>query len=68
MRTSVDPASLASAAREAVNELDSALPIYGMETMREILDDSLSFRQVYSVLIGLFALVSLILALGASTG
>ena len=51
-----------------MNELDSALPIYGMETMREILDDSLSFRQVYSVLIGLFALVSLILALGASTG
>jgi predicted permease len=68
MKTNIDPASLASAAREAVSELDPALPIYDMETMWETLDDSLSFREAYSILIGLFALVSLILALGGVYG
>ncbi len=68
MKTSIDPTSLASAAREAVSELDPALPIYGLETMQEILDNSLSFRQTYSILIGIFALVSLILALGGVYG
>jgi len=68
IRTNVDQASLAPAIRGAVSELDPALPIYGLETMREVIDDTLAFRKAYSVLIGLFALVSLILALGGVYG
>ena len=51
-----------------MREIDPVLPIYDLETMREIVDDSLSFRQTYSILIGLFALVSFILALGGVYG
>ncbi len=68
LRTNVDPTSLASAVRETVSDLDPALPIYDMETMRETLTDSLSFRTAYSILIGLFALIALILALGGVYG
>lgn len=68
IRTGLEPSSLASAVRNTVETLSSSLPVFGMETMREIIDDDQSFRRATSVLLGIFALVSLILTLGGVYG
>lgn len=68
IKTSLEPSSLASAIRKVVKDLNSSLPVYGMETMREIIDDNLSFRRATSTLLLVFALVALLLTLGGVYG
>ncbi len=62
IRTAVEPGSLTGAVREAVTNLDVSLPFYGVQTMDEILSDSLQTRRSPMLLLVIFAGVALFLA------
>lgn len=62
-RTDVDAISLASAARQIVRELDPSLPLSGLATLDDLVDQSLQQPRSISVLVGGFAAVALILSL-----
>jgi putative ABC transport system permease protein len=62
VRTAGDPHKLVGAVREAVWSIDRDLPIQKMQTMEQILDESVAQRRLNMLLLGLFAAVALILA------
>jgi predicted permease len=62
IRTSTDPKSVLSEVRNAVSELDPTQPIYHVQTIDEVLSDSLARQRMISVLLGIFALLALTLA------
>ncbi len=62
LRTGVDATSVTPALRKLVSGLDAELPVYGVETMRGRIDDSLRTRRIPLVLLGVFAGVALFLA------
>jgi predicted permease len=68
IRASGDPASLAAPATAAVRALDPELPVYRIQTMQEALRRSLAQRTLYSWLLGVFAAMSLVLAVGGTYG
>ena len=68
LRTAGDPASIGPAARAALREIDPEVPAYNMRTMDERLALSRSLRSAYSWLLGVFAVMALLLALGGSYG
>ncbi len=68
LRTAGDPASIGPAARAALREIDPEVPAYDMRTMDERLALSRSLRSAYSWLLGVFAVMALLLALGGSYG
>jgi ABC-type antimicrobial peptide transport system permease subunit len=51
-----------------VQELDAELPTFGVRTMNERLQRSLTLRAVYSWMLGVFAAMALVLALGGTYG
>jgi predicted permease len=62
LRSRADPASLASAVKQQIHELDSDLPLYNVRTMNQRLDESLARRRFSMLLLTLFACVALALA------
>jgi predicted permease len=68
LRTAGDPAAIGTAARAALREIDPEVPAYDMRTMNERLALSRSLRAAYSWLLGVFAVMALLLALGGSYG
>ncbi len=68
LKTAGDPASVAAAAHAAVREVDPEIPAYDMRTMDERLQRSRSLRAAYSWMLGVFAVMALLLALGGSYG
>jgi len=62
VRTAGDPRTVAGAVREAVWSLDGDLPIPKMQTMGQILAESVAQRRLNMLLLGLFATVALVLA------
>ncbi|MGE0128236.1 MAG: ABC transporter permease [Blastocatellales bacterium] len=62
LRTTGDPLALAGAVRDAVWSLDRDLPIPKMETMEQILSESVAQRRLNMLLLAIFAAVALILA------
>jgi predicted permease len=68
LRTSGDPAAFTATARAAIRELDPELPLYGIRTMEQSMSRSLTQRRLYSWLIGIFAAMALVLALGGAYG
>jgi len=48
--------------------MDPELPTYNVKTMEERLAQSLALRAVYSWILGVFAVMALLLALGGSFG
>jgi predicted permease len=62
VRSAADPASLISAIRESVAAVDKDQPIFGIKTMRQVVDDSESTRRVTLVLLALFSALALVLA------
>jgi predicted permease len=65
VRTSVDSATMFSALRAKIRELDPALPIYEMKTLEHQLDDTLSTERMIAALSAAFgALATLLAALG----
>ena len=68
LKTVGDPAAIANAARAALRDVDPEIPAYDMRTMDERLTRSRSLRAAYSWMLGVFAMMALLLALGGSYG
>lgn len=62
VRSATDPASLVPAIRAAVAAVDKDQPISGVETMKQLVSDSVSTRRLTLVLLGLFSGLALVLA------
>src|SRR5580698_1215779 len=62
IRTNTDPMSILPEVRKAVSELDPTQPIYHVETIDEVLYDSLARQRMIAVLLGIFASLALTLA------
>jgi predicted lysophospholipase L1 biosynthesis ABC-type transport system permease subunit len=62
LRTSVDPASLAPAARAAVHELDPNLPVTRVRTLEQLVSRSVATPRFYALLLASFAGTALFLA------
>ena len=62
LRSAVDPASLTSAVRAAVQTIDKDQPVFNVTTMRQLVDDSVSTPHLTLVLLGLFSALALVLA------
>jgi putative ABC transport system permease protein len=62
LRTDVPPATLASAVRREVRQLDPDLPIARFETLESIVAESISRPRFYMLLVAIFAGVALLLA------
>ncbi|MEJ2187425.1 MAG: ABC transporter permease, partial [Gemmatimonadota bacterium] len=61
VRTSGDPLALASTVRRAVQDYDPQLAVFGVEPLRQTLSESVAGRRFTTLLLGLFAALTLIL-------
>jgi len=61
-RTDRDPAQLVAAARQAVREIDPALPAYSMTPLGDVITESVAQRRFSMLLLAAFALTALFLA------
>lgn len=59
---STDPAALTATVRRELHELDRNLPMYGVRTMQERIQESLARRRFTMLTLGLFASLALALA------
>jgi putative ABC transport system permease protein len=62
VRTKGDPASMAAAIKTLVYSVDPDVPITRIQTMDEVLSRSLAEPRVYTLLLGIFALLAVTLA------
>jgi putative ABC transport system permease protein len=62
VRTSTDPAAMAPAVRRAVQEIDPNEPVFNVNTMGEVLSDSVATQRLSMMLLSIFAAVALVLA------
>jgi putative ABC transport system permease protein len=63
VRTSGEPSRLAPSVLRAIHSVDPEQPAYAVHTMTEVLDRSLAMRWFHTVLLSLFAGVSMLLAM-----
>lgn len=68
VHASVSPTSLTPAIRAAVRSVDPGQPIYNVETMDQVVSESLSNRRLYLWLLGTFAGIALVLAAAGVSG
>jgi putative ABC transport system permease protein len=61
-RTSGEPASITSAVRSSIQQVDSELPVFRVMTMERLVADSAAQRRFAMTLLGIFAVVALVLA------
>jgi putative ABC transport system permease protein len=62
LRTKSHPLAMQSAVREQVQALDKSQPVYAIQTMEQIVDNSLSSRRTNTQLLAGFAALALLLA------
>ncbi|MGH9779102.1 MAG: ABC transporter permease [Candidatus Acidiferrales bacterium] len=62
VRTPGEPQALAEPVRQVVRQLDSALPVYNVQTMDEIISGTVARPRFTMTLVSLFAAVALLLA------
>ena len=62
VRSSGDEASLTSAVREAVRDVDATIPVYDVSTMQEQVSRSILAQRLSGSMIGVFAFMALVLA------
>lgn len=62
MRTTVDASSIAPAARQAVSEVDSRLPVYGVITLTDQIGERLQQDRLIAQLVSFFGALALLLA------
>lgn len=62
VRTGSDPQSIVPMIRKAVQTLDPDQPIYNIQTLDQVLSDSLARQKMTALLLGIFALMALALA------
>jgi predicted permease len=68
VRSRADAASLTAAVRQEVREVDAELPIYGLRTMADRVDESLGRRRFAMLLLSLFAVLALSLGVIGTYG
>ncbi len=68
VRTTGDPLALVPMIRETLRSVDPSLPIFAIDTMKERVHRSLWIRRTYSWLIGVFAAVAAVMAVGGIYG
>jgi putative ABC transport system permease protein len=62
IRTDSEPSALVASVRGEVRALDKDLPLYGIKTMEDYLDESVAARRLIMILVSVFAAVALLLA------
>ncbi|MEK6299741.1 MAG: ABC transporter permease [Acidobacteriota bacterium] len=62
VRTQSDPAKMAGPVRQEIAALDANQSAYDVKTMQQIVSESVSQPRLYTVLLGVFAVVAIILA------
>ena len=62
VRTELEPDSLTSAVRKAVNDVDHNVPIYATQTLSSLVEESTAQRRLAVTLLGIFAGLALLLA------
>lgn len=62
IRSALEPAALASAVSRVVREIDPALPVANLRTLREIYRGSVAQPRLQTLLLGAFSLLALMLA------
>jgi putative ABC transport system permease protein len=62
LRSATDPASLTSSIRDAVAGVDKDQPVFNVNTMTQLVNDSVATRHITLVLLGLFSALALVLA------
>jgi putative ABC transport system permease protein len=62
VKSGVEPAALVSAIRGVVVSIDKEQPVFGIATMQEVVNASVSTRRVTLILLGLFSGLALVLA------
>jgi putative ABC transport system permease protein len=62
VKSAADPGALTSSIRRAVASIDKDQPIFGIATMQELMDNSVSTRRVTLILLAMFSGLALVLA------
>jgi predicted permease len=62
VRTAADPSLIAPALREAVHQMDANLPVTGLRTMEQQVDESLFAERIVSLLSAFFGVLATVLA------
>jgi putative ABC transport system permease protein len=62
VKSGQEPATLVSAIRGVVSSIDKEQPIFGIATMQEVVNQSVSTRRITLILLGLFSGLALVLA------
>jgi putative ABC transport system permease protein len=62
VRTTDDPAAVASAVRSRIQELDPDLPVYSIRTMTELVGQTLNSKRLTNLLLTAFSLLAVALA------
>ncbi|MDQ6885910.1 MAG: ABC transporter permease [Gemmatimonadota bacterium] len=62
VRSTADPALVESSARAVVKAVDADLPIFGLQKMTDVVSESLAQPRFYTLLLGAFAGIALLLA------
>ena len=68
VRTNVDPKSTVAAIQAAIREVDKDQPVYQIQTMEELLRDSVGTRRFALTILILFAVLALVLAVSGIYG
>jgi putative ABC transport system permease protein len=62
VRAQGDPLAIAAAVQDRIRSVDADIPIWKVRTMEQVMSESLARPRVYTVLLGVFGAVALILA------
>ncbi len=68
LRTTGEPLAASASAHAAVRAIDPELPLYRVRSMRQALALSMEMRLAYSWLLGVFAMLAVLLAVGGGYG
>ncbi len=61
VKSGTEPAALTSAIRNAIASIDKEQPIFGVATMQQLVNDSVSTRRITLILLGVFGALALVL-------
>jgi predicted permease len=62
VRSSINPTALVASIREMIQQADSRLPLFGVKTLDEQIDETIVQERIVALLSSLFGIVALILA------
>ena len=68
VRSAGDPSALIPAVRNALQQVDPAVPMRDAKTMRTVIEDRLLFQRMESLLFGIFAALAVLLAMAGLYG